>query len=64
MTRNQTLQFTNFGMLFNAVAMNCTISNFLKILSTMQSVHYKDEPISKIADYWGRLFGADYQNQN
>ena len=27
-------------MLFNAVAMNCTISNFLKILSIMQSVHY------------------------
>ena len=31
--------FTNFGMLFHAIVMNCTISNFLKIFSIMQSVH-------------------------
>ena len=30
--------FTNFEMLFNAVAMNCTISRFLNILSIRQSV--------------------------
>jgi hypothetical protein len=27
---------TNFGMLFNAVVMNCNISNFLQILSVVQ----------------------------
>ena len=31
--------FTNFRTLFNAVVMNFTISRFLKILSTMQSIH-------------------------
>ena len=31
--------FTNFRMLFNAVAMNFTISIFFKTLSMMQSVH-------------------------
>ena len=55
---NQTLHFyTNFGMLFNAVVMNCTISNFLKILSIMQSVHYwnyceKSRSLSTISDEW------------
>ena len=33
---NQTLQFTNFRMLFHAVVMNFTISIFFKILSIMQ----------------------------
>ena len=30
---------TYFGMLFHAIVMNCTISNFSKILSIMQLVH-------------------------
>jgi hypothetical protein len=32
---------TNFKMLFNAVAINCTISRFSNFLSIMQSVHSK-----------------------
>ena len=33
--------FTNFRMLFNAVVWNFPTSTFFKILSIMQSVHYK-----------------------
>ena len=40
--------FTNFGMFFNAVIMNCTISKFLKILFWILLYKTQESLVNKI----------------